>query len=443
MAFSIVGALRKLVGGNQPQASGIGFFRVGAGTPGAVSYSANWDFQRISTNVYGNPTGYRCVEAIASNISRPPWMILPPDAVWPQHGGEHAIKGHPTLKLLNRPNPATSGTMMQRAIGRDLELAGKSVWMKIPAAFGGGTENLRRLPIQRVTVVGNQDDELLGFVYTDWSGRQVPILPEHVLYLRYPHPVRLHDGFPPAMVGGLPAETDTQAAKFNHELLHNDAAIPGYLILQGLSPDDFADWKAQWESGAQPGRTRFLSGDQATYAKVGQTNQELTYGDLRRASQDDILRAFGVPRAVAFDTADTTYANADAERAMFMQQNVLPKWVLLADELTLQLGEDGGEPVRIAFDLAGIDELQDSRDAIVERAIKLMSYKAQTINEFRSSMGWEPVDWGNEPMAPIQPMSAVPLQPGGENVAPPTPASPPVKEALPAEPNRPATNGRH
>jgi len=289
-----------------------------------------------------------------------------------------------------------------------------------------------------VTVVGNQDDELLGFIYTDRNGRQVPSLPEHMVYLRYPHPERIYDGLAPALIAGLPSETDTNAARFNRDLLSNDAALPGYLVLQGLSPDDFADWKAQWESGAMPGKTRFVSADQATYAKVGQTNQELTYAELRRDSQDDILRAFGVPRAVAFDTADTTYANADAERAMFMQQNVLPKWVLIADELTLQLGAD--MDVKIAYDLAGIDELQDSRDAIVERAIKLLGYQAQTVNEFRISMGWPAVPWGDEPVVPLQPMSAVPIQPPGKTPAEPAATTP--EPTLPAETTPLASNGK-
>lgn len=420
---SIISILRRLAGSSKD--TGVGVFPIGQGGGAqGIFYAQSWEYQRLWTTVFGNPTGYRCVQAISSNLSRPPWMVLPADAKWPQHGHEDALESHPLLDLLNMPSPGVSGTAMQASIGRDLELSGKAFWVKVPDAFGRSrVGNLRRLPTQRVTVVGNQDDDLLGFVYTNRSGQRVAILPENMVYLRYPHPERIYDGMAPALVAGLPAETDTASARFNRDLLHNDAAVPGYLILQGVTPDQFAEWKREWEAGAQAGRTRFLSGDQATYAKVGQTNQELTYGDLRRSSQDDILRAFGVPRAVAFDTADTTYANADAERAMFMQQNILPKWVIIADELTIQLGQDQG--VRVAFDLAGIDELQDSRDAIVERAIKLLGYKAQTINELRSSMGWQPVPWGDEPVAPEQPMSAVPLQPGGENVlVPPVPAAP-------------------
>ena len=151
------------------------------------------------------------------------------------------------------------------------------------------------------------------------------------------------------------------------------------------------------------------------------------------------MRSFGVPRAVAFDVSHETYANAEREQAIFMQHNILPKWVLVCDELTLQLGVDAGPPVRVALDLTGIDELQDSADAQVERAIKLMSMKAQTINEFRRTKGWPDVSWGDEPMAPLQPMSAVPLQPGGDEQ--PQPVAVAGKQTVPAAPVAPPSNG--
>jgi HK97 family phage portal protein len=436
---SIIASLRGLLG--RPNATGIGFFRVGGGQGGPF-IAQSYDFMRIANTVYTNPTGYRCVLAIESNFSRPPWAVLPRDAAWPQQSSAKPLEEHPLLALLNRPNPAMSGTMMQRQLMTDLELSGKSFWAKTYDAFGGQVSGLRRLATQRMTVIANMDDELLGFIYTDRNGRQAPIMPENIVYLRYPHPERTYDGMAPGLIAGLPAEVDTAASRFNRDLLSNDGAIPGYLILEGLSVQGFQEWKTEWEKGALPGKTRFLTGTQATYAKVGQSNQELTYAELRQDSQDDIMRSFGVPRAVAFDVSHETYANAEREQALFMQHNILPKWVLVADELTLQLGDDFATPVRAAFELAGIDELQDSRDAVVDRATKLMGYQATTINEFRRSQGQDPVPWGDEPVQPIQPMSAVPLAaPAPENQPAGTPALPGPPDVVPAPTPKPSTNG--
>jgi phage portal protein BeeE len=414
---------------------GTGVFTLG----GHATIGMSYDFMRVYASVYGNPTGYRCVEAIKSNFSRPPWMVLPPDTDWPGPGVEaKSIKSHPLLDLLNHPG-GMSGTLMLRTIASDQELTGKSFWFKVRSqrmaskatlvdhmaaqrvntvdTMGPVTE-LRRMPPQRVYVYGNEDDELLGFVYTDRFGRMFPALPEQVLYLRYPDAERLFDGAPPAARAGLPAETDTAGARFNRELLESDGALPGYVILEGLTRDQFAEWKQEWEAG-RPGKTRFIRGTNAHYVKAGQTNQELTYSELRQDSQDDTMRAFGVPRAVAFDVSHETYANAEREQAIFMQHNILPKWILNCDEATTQLGDDFGR-VRVALNLVGIDELQDSRDAIVERGTKLMGMQAMTINEFRRDMGWPKVPWGDEPVEPVQQMSAIPLAVPGAP-APPVP----------------------
>lgn len=402
---------------------------------GTATIGMSYDFMRVYASVFGNPTGYRCVQAIQNNFSRPNWMILPPDADWPGPGIEaKAHKTHALLDLLKKPNDSMSGTMMARTMAQDLELAGKSFWFKVrggsgigqPSAGGPITE-LRRMPPQRVLVYGNVDDELLGFIYTDRFGRMFPALPEQVLYLRYPDPERLFDGRAPALAAGLPAETDTAGARFNRELLESDGALPGYVILEGLTREQFQEWKQEWEAG-RPGRTRFIRGTNARYVKAAQTNQELTYAELRQDSQDDVLRAFGVPRAVAFDVSHETYANAEREQAIFMQHNLLPKWVLVCDEMTLQLTDDFGG-VRVALNLVGIDELQDSRDAVVERGTKLMAMKAQTINEFRADMGWKKVPWGDEPVAPVQQMSAIPLQPEDKQQQPPGDGLPPEPPA--------------
>jgi HK97 family phage portal protein len=430
----LVDRLRRMWRG--PRTGGIGIFALGAGAQGYSATTA-WDFVRIANSVYGNPTGFRCVNAIVSNFSRPPWMVLPPGTTWPDISSEvQALQSSSLLDLLNRPGPRVSGTQMQRHIARDMELCGKAFWIKRRSPDGAGglpgrVLGLDRLPPQRVAVVGNQDDVLLGFIYTDRNGRQVPILPDDMVYLRFEHPERAYDGMAPGLVAGLPAETDTASARFNRDLLASDGALPGYMILQGLTPDQFAEWKAEWESGSVPGKTRFIRGQDAKYVKVGQSNAELTYVELRQDSQDDVMRAFGVPRAVAFDVSHETYANAEREQALFMQHNIAPKWTLVADEMTLQLMDDFDGEV-VAFNTAGIDELQDSRDAVVDRATKLMGMKAMTINEFRRSQGMKPVSWGDEPQSPLQPMSAVPLQPGDE------PPAPPALPAPPAEPDESA-----
>lgn len=341
-----------------------------------------YNFERVVSSVVYNPTGYRCLQALEHNLSRPAWAVFRDDEM---------LDNNPILLTLNRPAEKVSGTMLQRQIARDTELTGKffAVKMRGRDGFGdtGPVTGLRRLPPQRVAVVGNQDDELLGFIYTDRAGQRTAALPDAMVYIRYPHPERDYDGLAPAVIAGLPSEIDNAAARFNYDLLANDGALPGYIVVNGLTPDEFAEWKLAWESGEYPGKTRFLSGD-ASYVRVGSSNKDMMQDALREFSQTDIQKAFGVPPVHAMDLSRETYANANAENDVFVSQTCLGKWTLWADELTVQLGEEAG--VRIGFDLDDIEELQESRNDAVSRVVALAGADVITRDEARDEVGYDP-----------------------------------------------------
>lgn len=386
---NLVARLRGLGGGTGREGGVGGILRVGGTSYSMVAY----DFERVISTVVSNPTGYRCLQALEHNLSRPAW------AAWPTNApsDEPPLEQHPLLAVLNRPAAKVSGTMLQRMIAWDTELTGKffAVKMRGRDGFGdtGPISGLRRLAPQRVAVIGNEDDELLGFVYTDRAGNRMAALPEAIVYLRYPHPERWYDGMAPAVVAGLPSDIDTASQRFNYELLANDGALPGYITVEGLTRDQFAEWKTAWESGEYPGKTRFMGGN-AQYIKVGASNKDMMQDSLRDYSQTDIQKAFGVPPAVAFDLQRETYANADAEKNLFMQQTCLSKWTLWADELTIQVGDEAG--VRVGFDLDDIEELQEAQDAMSDRLIAQVAARVITRNEAREDLGRPPIEGGDE-----------------------------------------------
>lgn len=409
-------SLRQLLQRRSAKAGQSGTLRVGFGT----QWSARtWGYARTLDSVVGNATGFRCLEVITSNASRPPFEIRKP-------GTDERIEGHRLLEVLNHPDDSTSATMFQAQMVRDLELAGKSVWVRSAGVDGygdaGPLTGLKRLPIQQVTIMGDENDQLIGFIYADRMGVQTPLLPAQVLYLRYPHPDRAYDGLAPASIALLGAESDSVAARFNYDLLSNDGALPGYITLEGLTPEQFQEWQALWMAQERPGATRFMSGN-ATYHKVGSTNEELSFKDLRTASQEDVHAAMGVPR-VMVNPSEATFANARAARASFFQQTMLPKLTLIADEMTMQLGSVEG--VDIGFDLSQIEELGEGLAALVERSVPLLDRQVVTINEVRRDMGYDPVDWGDEPVQ--QKVAApVPVQAPDEVLPPPDNAFPPQK----------------
>lgn len=379
--------LDRILGRNNNPGQLNGLIRVGG-----VSYNAQWNFTRTLDSVYANPTARRCIERIANDFQRPDWEVRLP-------GEDDPLDDHPALRLLRRPNSSLSGTQMQYHIARDMELSGASFWVKLrgrEGTIGGGRSGgeisaLRRLAPQRVTVIGDEDDELVGFVYQDRKGGRLPIVPEDLIYPHYPHPERACDRMAPALVAGLPAETDAAAMRFNYELLGNDSALPGYLSVEGLTADQFREWKTIWDSQAAAGKTRFLNGNNAKYVRVGMSNQELMYDKLREGSQEDICRAFGPPK-VLIDPTDATFANMDIAKRSYIQSTVGPKWIGVSDDFTLAMFEEWPIEIEIGFDLAQIDELNEGIDALVERSVKLVEAKIVTRNEVRVDLGRDEMD---------------------------------------------------
>lgn len=371
--------------GPNPQAQISGMIRVGA-----TYFNARWNFGRVLNQVYGNPTGYACVNTIVNDFSRPQWMIA---TLEDQEEPAETADAKALLKILNQPSEMSSGTSMQRDIAMDLELNGRSIWLKLRAKNRWGDRGpltgLKRLPCENLTVLTNEERDLVGFLMTTDNGLRIPLTPSEVFYFHYAHPQNRWEGYPPAYIAGLPAEVDQRAKQFNWRLLENDGAVPGYITVEGLTPAQFNEFKALWESGADPGRTRFLGGGgKATYVKVGQSNKDMAYDSLRDMSQDDICKAFGMSSLVLNPT-DATFANGDNARVKYIKTKCGSMWALIADQFSRQIQLDY-PGLHIGFDLSTIDELNEALEARVDRAIALFQAGLISDDEGRDLVGFGP-----------------------------------------------------
>lgn len=356
---------------------------------GTAYYNAKWNFTRVLNEVYANPTGYRCINTITDDFSRPPWAIYS-DAS-PNQPVDDA-KATELLSVLNKPSEKLSGTGMQRHIAMDLELNGRSLWLQLRGKDQWGDRGpltgLKRLACENVTVITNDDRDLLGFIYTTDTGTRIPLLPGEVIYLHYAHPQNPWEGFPPAYIAGLPANVDDRAMRFNWRLLENDGALPGYITVEGLEASEFREFKAIWDAGADPGKVRFLKGGSTSFTKVGQSNKDMLYDSLRATSQDDMFRAFGMSRLVV-DPTDATFANGNVARMGYITTKINSMWSLVADQFTTQI-QDDYPTYRIGFDLSDIEELGEAKDDVVNRAIMLWESGLISDEESREMIGFGP-----------------------------------------------------
>lgn len=134
--------------GTGPDQSFNGTVRVGGSY-----YNAKWSFTRALNDVYSNPTGFRCVNMIADDFSRPPSAIYTESPNTPVTD----TKATELLTVLNRPDRMMSGTAMQRQIALDRELNRRTFWLQLRNTDMWGDKGkltgLKRLPCENVTVV--------------------------------------------------------------------------------------------------------------------------------------------------------------------------------------------------------------------------------------------------------------------------------------------------
>lgn len=380
-----MGTLDRLFGrtrsGDAPAQGFSGVVRIGS-----TYYNAKWNFTRALNEVYSNPTGYRCVTTITDDFSRPPWAIYSDES--PTTPVDDP-KARELLAVLNKPHKMLSGTGMQRHIAQDLELNGRTVWLQLRGVNGWGDRGplsgLKRLPCENITVVTNDERDLLGFIYTTDAGTRIPLLPSDVLYGHYAHPQNPWEGFPPAYIAGLPATVDDRAMRFNWRLLENDGAPPGYITVDGLAPEEFQKFKAIWDAGADPGKTRFLKGGATHYTPVGQSNKDMMHDTLRAMSKEDMTTAFGMSPLV-INPSDATFANGNTARFNYMSTKIGSMWALVADQFTTQI-QDDYSGYKIGFDLTDIEELGEAKDDVINRAIALHNGGIASDEESRAMVG--------------------------------------------------------
>lgn len=393
---------------------------------GGAEYNMTWSHARLLSSVYKNPTGYRVIEDTAKQFMRPEWAML--------DSTDKIIENDPFLDVLNNPFDRTTGTMMQYHISRDLDINGGTFLIKMRGkdfwGDSGPITGLKRIPAHRVTVMTGDDDELLGFIYVDRAGQRAAILPDEIVYVHFPDGEREWHRMPPAAVAGLPADLDNAAMRFNAELLDNDGGLPGYLVVDGLSPKVFKEWVNEWRSGESPGKTRVLSSQgsggkgNASYVRVGVSNHEMMYDKLREMAQADTCMALGMP-PVLLNPDGTTFANMGIAKQSWIVGQIFPRWVWVRDAMSVWCKEDLADKRKIGFNLETIEELTENMDDQIAREMQVLDAGAQTINQFLENIGRPKVSWGDEePKKGVMPAA---LAAANDPSAPPV-DEPPVED---------------
>ncbi|MFD9930149.1 phage portal protein [[Kitasatospora] papulosa] len=361
--------------------------------------SLTLDLDAEARGYANSAVAYRCVAAIADNGSSVPLAVQRPDG--------SVIDDHRVAHLLNKkPNPFMSARVFKSLMLQQGELAGQSfIWLD-RGETGLGDPEEAHIVFDQVDIVVDKPvhlrptmANLVGFVIRRADGVQVPVLPEEMLWLRYPHPFDPLGCLAPWKAARHAVDMDAYAREWQRSSYKNGASPSGVVYLGQMDETAFATAKASWRSSMQgpenAGKNLLVAsppggGTPVSYARVGLTAEEMDYLESRMANGAEVMMAFGVPHD--YLAPGTTYENRSAAKATLWSDTIKPKLEIIGSEIDRILLPSDSEEAE--FDLSGVEALQEAQDSKANRARASMYADITTVDEARAVLGLEPLPNG-------------------------------------------------
>lgn len=336
---------------------------------------------------------YRCVAAIADNGASVDMVV--------RNAAGDAIPGHPVAHLFNkRPNPTTSARVFKSVVLQQGELAGQSfVYLDRGETRQGDVQAAYNIydPVQvvvdRPAVDRPTARDILGFVVNRSDGQRISLLPEEVLWIRYPHPFEPLGCLAPWRAARHAVDMDAYAREWQRSSYRNGASPTGVVYLGEMAEEQYAQARAAWKSSvagpANAGRALLIAsppgsaGAAPSYSRVGLTAEEMDYLESRMANAAEVMLAFGVPRDYLMGGA--TYENRAASKATLWSDTIKGKLDIVASEVDLRLLPSDAEEA--GWDYDSIDALQETQDSRATRVRENTASDLLTIDEARAEIG--------------------------------------------------------
>lgn len=259
--------------------------------------------------------------------------------------GVRWVEKHPALNVINRPNQFYTRQELFESGQQHVDLTGEG-WL-VMARLGEMPYELWVARPDRMTVVTDRTEFLVGYIYHDPDGNEIPLRREDVLQIRMPHPKDPYRGLGPVQAIIPEVAGGQMSAEYNLSFFRNGAQPGGVVkIRANMSDDQFNQLVDRWEEnhgGAQnAGRVAFLEeGEYSPVKPLSMADMQFVEGsNLRR---DTILLAFGASKFDVGILEDVNRAASTAAAADFAERMTVPRldrWQgMLNNDFLPQFGE--------------------------------------------------------------------------------------------------------
>lgn len=320
----------------------------------------------------------------------------------PSTGQEVAVRIHPALRLLRKPNEYYTGSILWMATVIDYVANGDAYWLKV-RSMSDDVIQLWYAPSWTMCPQGNDREFVAYYDYTVPGGETKKIRPEDVVHFQYGiDPYDNRRGYSPLRAVLSEIFTDNEAVEFTASILKN-MGVPGILFSpdgnSSIDEDEAKQTKADFSArftGGRRGEPLVMTGP-TKVSQFGFSPEQLVLSEIRQVPEERVTAVTGIPAVVVGLGAGlkrSTFTNMGEARVAAYEAGLIPTQRTMGEDITFQLLPDFvDDPFmwRFTFDYAKVRCLQEDLYRLAQRESMLYERGVQMRSESRRKVGL-PVD---------------------------------------------------
>lgn len=325
---------------------------------------------------------YACIQRVAEGVAQVPFRISRHRAK-----SEILIENGSLYRLLQNPHPLLNQFELFELITAWLLARGK-VFI-LPLDDNGRTVNLRERKfsdatpnIERLLVcspdnfkkITTSNGDLAGWRFRASSKNEINLLPEEVIYVRFPSIADFTDGQSPLAAAALAATTDVAAAQFMKAIISNNGES-GLIIKTESSLTN--EQREQLIAALHARRRGPGYADRPVIIESGieivspsLNSADLQFLENRKFNRQEICAVFGVPQEILGFTEDANRSVSETARLNFFENRIIPICRRIESALT-PLIKAYGEDLFGWFDFDATPIMQIRRREMIDAAERL------------------------------------------------------------------------
>jgi HK97 family phage portal protein len=307
-----------------------------------VPYSAGGAFSHQLVSTYArrtmleqmtrNPTVFAVVNTLSMAVAKADWKLYRKSTTGNDDDRvEIAPDAHAASKLWSNPNGWWSRNRLVRAGEQHQELTGLTYFVvqkyKSTNSIPIGLWPMR--PDRVFPVAGDSSNYLQGWIYRGPDGSQTPLRVDEVLEIVTPDPMDPYGGISPvaSLLPTLDAARFSQLYARNFYL--NDATPGGVIeVPTKLSDPEWTSFQKRWaetHKGVDKAHRIAMLENGMAWKTVDPSNRDNQFVESRQDQRDEITEGWAFPKSMLGASNDVNRAVAEANRATFAENLVVPR----------------------------------------------------------------------------------------------------------------------